>query len=143
MFWEKQKTLSALYAKVTKPICERYGLTQIEYDIVMFLHNNPQYKTAADIVRIRRFTKSHVSLAINLLEKKGYVSARRSDANKKSVILSIEDEAKNLISDGVSAQALFGDMLFDGFSDAETDCFRDMLFKMYENANKFLIDAQK
>ena len=29
-------------------VCEKYQLKHLEYDILMFLHNNPQYRTAAD-----------------------------------------------------------------------------------------------
>ena len=39
----------------------------------MFLHNNPQYNTAADIVKVRKSTKSHVSTSLKDLEGKGMV----------------------------------------------------------------------
>ena len=45
----------------------------MEYDILMFLHNNPQHNTAADIVKIRKSTKSHVSTSLKNLENKGLV----------------------------------------------------------------------
>ena len=41
--------------------------------ILMFLHNNPQYNTAADIVKVRKSTKSHVSTSLKDLEGKGMV----------------------------------------------------------------------
>lgn len=37
----------------------------------MFLYNNPKYNTAADIVKVRKSTKSHVSTSLKLLEDKG------------------------------------------------------------------------
>lgn len=140
IFWEKQKVIGSLYCKLTKPICEKYGLTQIEYDAIMFLHNNPQYKTAADIVKIRKLTKSHVSLGITHLEKKGYISKRYSNDNKKSVILDITAAAKDFISDGEKVQRLFGKIILGGFSENEKDLCRDMFFRMCENANNYLID---
>ena len=39
-------------------------------DIIMFLHNNPHHNTAAEIVRIRKSTKSHVSSSLKKLENK-------------------------------------------------------------------------
>lgn len=83
LFWEKQKLMVALYERETKGVCEKYGLTQIEYDIVMFLYNNPQYRTAADIVKIRRLAKSHVSIGVKLLAQKGIIAKHREDGNKK------------------------------------------------------------
>lgn len=138
IFWERQKVLSALYTKLTKPICDKYDLSQIEYDVVMFLHNNPQYKTASDVVKIRKLTKSHVSLGLNLLEKKGYISKLYSDENKKSVILSVTDKAKDVIADGEKVQMLFGRIIFDGFSEKETEFCRDLFSRIYNNANRFL-----
>lgn len=138
LFWEKQKLLVALYENEAKGVCEKYGLTQIEYDIVMFLHNNPQYRTAADIVKIRRLAKSHVSIGVNLLAQKGMIAKHREEGNKKKVILTITDSAKGLVKDGEAAQMSFAKIIFDGFCDKEMNDFREMFSKMYENANKAL-----
>lgn len=135
MFWEKQKSFIALYESETRFVCEKYGLTRIEYDIVMFLHNNPQYKTAADIVKMRRLAKSHVSLGVSLLERKGIISKHCYEGNRKSVILTITDLAKNLIEDGENAQKSFARKIFEGFSENEMKFCRKMLFRMYENAS--------
>ena len=59
-FWDMHKTITCYYEKLTKSVCDQYELTQMEYDILMFLYNNPQYRTAADIVKVRKSTKSHV-----------------------------------------------------------------------------------
>lgn len=47
-FWDKHKTITTYYELLSGEVCDRYGLTQMEYGILMFLHNNPQYNTAAD-----------------------------------------------------------------------------------------------
>lgn len=39
----------------------------------MFLYNNLQHNTAADIVKVRKSTKSHVSISLKDLEGKGMV----------------------------------------------------------------------
>lgn len=138
IFWEKQKILTSLYEDITKPVCEKYDLTQMEYDIVMFLHNNPQYKTASDIVKMRRLTKSHVSVGIKLLEEKGYISKSYADGNKKSLILNLSGKSKGLIEEGVKAQNSFGETLFKGFTDSEMELCREMFSRMCENANSAL-----
>ena len=60
-FWEKHKTITNYYEMLARNVCERYQLTQMEYDILMFLYNNPQHHTAADIVKVRKATKSRCS----------------------------------------------------------------------------------
>lgn len=42
----------------------------LNYDILMFLRSNPEHNTAADIVKIRKSTKSHVSTSLKELEKR-------------------------------------------------------------------------
>lgn len=139
IFWEKQKLLTALYERMTRPVCEKYGLTQMEYDIVMFLHNNPQFKTATDIVKMRKITKSHVSSGLSGLEEKGYIKRHYADGNKKTVILEISDSSDGLVSDGERAQSAFGQALFDGFSSDEMERCRELFLKMCENANSYLM----
>ena len=41
----------------------QYGLNQLEIDILLFLHNNPDCRTASDICRYRGLAKSNVSAA--------------------------------------------------------------------------------
>ena len=57
-FWDKHKTITNYYELLSDEVCDQYELTQMEYDIIMFLHNNPPHNTAAEIVRIRKSTKS-------------------------------------------------------------------------------------
>ena len=40
-----------VYNQLCRPLCQQTGIPQTSLDILMFLKNNPQYKTAADIVR--------------------------------------------------------------------------------------------
>ena len=42
----KHKTITSYYELLSGEVCDQYGLTQMEYDILMFLHDNPQYNTA-------------------------------------------------------------------------------------------------
>mgnify|MGYP003233277183 CR=1 FL=1 len=41
------------YSAVCKPLCQELGLPQTAFDILLFLANNPTYKTASDIVEVR------------------------------------------------------------------------------------------
>ena len=49
-FWDEHKTITRYYEMKMAGVCEKYDLRQMEYDILMFLYNNPKYNTAADIV---------------------------------------------------------------------------------------------
>ena len=81
-FWDQHKTITSCYELFTRKVCDRYQLTQMEYDILMFLHNNPKHNTAADIVKIRKSTKSHVSTSLKALENKGLIEEFRAPGIK-------------------------------------------------------------
>ena len=51
------------YTGLIDPVCKKYGLTQMEFNILLFLANNPECDTAARIIKKRAFTKSHVSMS--------------------------------------------------------------------------------
>lgn len=78
-------------------VCDQYGLTQMEYDILMFLYNNPRHDTAAEIVRIRKSTKSHVSTSLKNLENKGLVERIQSKDNKKHIEIILLDKAEPIV----------------------------------------------
>lgn len=134
IFWEKQKLIAALYEKYTKPVREKYGLTQMQYDILMFLHNNPKYDTAADIVRIRQLTKSHVSAALKELESAGYLLGRYEPGNKKTRHLRLLERAKPVTEDGERVQQAFGHRLLQGFTEEEITVCREIFTRMCQNA---------
>lgn len=117
--FENLNLLKSAYTVCTKPVCLKYGLTQMEFDIIMFLENNPEYDTAADIVRLRRFTKSHVSTALKSLSARGLLETCFHDGNRKSIHLRLLPATAPIIQDGHAAQKRYGDTLFDGFSSSE------------------------
>ena len=49
-FWDKHKTITSYYELLSGEVCERYELTQMEYDILLCLNNNTQHYTAVEIV---------------------------------------------------------------------------------------------
>ena len=103
-FWDQHKTITSCYELFTRKVCDRYQLTQMEYDILMFLHNNPKHNTAADIVKIRKSTKSHVSTSLKALENKGLIERIQSARNKKHIEIVILNKAESIIEDGMKAQ---------------------------------------
>ena len=92
-FWDKHKTITSYYELLSGEVCDQYELTQMEYDIIMFLHNNPHHNTAAEIVRIRKSTKSHVSSSLKKLENKGLIKRKQSKDNKKHIEIVLLDDA--------------------------------------------------
>ena len=135
IFWERQKSLTAFYEACTKPVRDAYDLTQMQFNILMFLHNNPQFDTAGDLVKTRHLTKSHVSTAL----KEAYYAA----GNRKSQHLRITKSAEAVIAAGKAAQEVFGKQLFKGFTPGETEQYKVLFDKMCENAAEGLAETER
>lgn len=137
-FRDHHRTITCYYEKLIGAVCDKYDLTQMEYDILMFLHDNPQYNTAAEIVKIRRSTKSHVSTSLRMLEEKGLIEKRQSEDNKKHIAIILLDKAKTIVNEGTAVQKQFARDILDGLSEEEMDMCKAIFEKIYENAEKRL-----
>lgn len=137
-FWDQHKVITYYYESLSKSICEKYNLTKMEYDILMFLYNNPQFNTAADIVKVRKSTKSHVSIALKDLEKKGMIERRQNPNNKKIIEIFLLGKAKKISDEGMNLQKRLMHNLLDGFSDYEKKMCKIMFDKIAANAESYL-----
>ena len=62
--FEFAEKISRTYSDECRPLCHELKLPQTAFDILMFLANNPEYKTARDIVEIRKIKANLVSVNI-------------------------------------------------------------------------------
>ena len=137
-FWDKHKTITSYYELLSGEVCDRYELTQMEYDILMFLHNNPQHNTAADIVKIRKSTKSHVSTSLKNLENKGLVERIQSKDNKKHIEIVLLDKAEVIVKAGINAQKQFAQNVLKGLTEEEKYMCINVFDKICNNAEEYL-----
>ena len=137
-FWDKHKTITSYYELLSGEVCDRYELTQMEYDILMFLHNNPQHNTAAEIVKVRKSTKSHVSTSLKNLEDKGLVERIQSKTNKKHIEIVLLDKAELIVEAGINTQKKFAQNVLSGLTEEEKYMCINIFDKICNNAEKFL-----
>lgn len=137
-FWDKHKTITSYYELLSGEVCERYELTQMEYDILMFLNNNPQHNTAAEIVKVRKSTKSHVSTSLKKLENKELVERKQSEDNKKHIEIFLLDKAEEIVEAGINAQKQFAQNVLKGLTEEEKDVCINVFDKICDNAEEYL-----
>lgn len=140
-FWDKHKTITRYYETLARAVCERWRLTQMEYDVIMFLHAHPQLNTAADMVRERKLAKSHVSAALAALEKRGYVAKKRTATNKRVVELFLQDNANDVVHAGMQAHRQFVRTMIHGISKDDFAAFQRVFDAMCANAERGLREA--
>lgn len=128
------------YSMMCKPLCQETKLPQTAFDILMFLSNNPQYKTARDIVEVRKLKANLVSINVDKLVKEGYLERREVAGDRRKTELVCTSQADSIIEKGRLVQKTFKDALFNNMDDS----MKDVLFKgmeiMEDNLNRILED---
>ena len=109
------------YARLMEPLCKKWNLTRNELDVLLFLYNNPDYDRAADIVQNRGLSKSHVSLSINNLENRGFLTRREDPADRRTVHLSLTEAALPIAEKGQMSQRQFFSYIHKGVTQEQID----------------------
>lgn len=132
-----------LYDQLLEPVCEHYGITCMELDILLFLHNHPGHDTATDIIKIRHLTKSHVSSSIKTLEEQGYLEKFYQGSNGKTIHLKVTDKAAEILAGGLKAQKAFSNLVFQNFSDEQIANMEKNLKRLTDNVQTALAGGKK
>ena len=121
-----------LYDKVSLPVRDKFGLTFMEFTVIMFLANNREYKKASDIVEVLGIAKSHVSMTILSLEERGLLERTMDPCDKRSSILELKN-TEAIVEEGRKAQNRFLDILLDGLDEKELMDTKKSFEKIEEN----------
>ena len=121
-----------LYDKVSLPVRDKFGLTFMEFIVIMFLANNREYKKASDIVEVLGIAKSHVSMTILSLEERGLLDRTVDPCDKRSSILELKS-MEDIVEEGRKAQNRFMEILLDGLDEKELMDTKKSFEKIEEN----------
>ena len=99
------------YNVICKPLCQELNLPQTAFDILMFLGNNPSYRTASDIVEIRHIKANLVSVNVDRLVKEGYLSRQAVRGDRRKTELICTELAWPVIRRGQELQRAFFERL--------------------------------
>lgn len=126
-----------LYEQCINAACAQHGLIKTEMDILLFLHNNPGFDTATDIVRLRHLSKSHVSKSIQSLKERGWLATFYQDNNRRTIHLKLSEAADAAIADGLQAQNRFVSILLADFTEEEKMQFKTLLCRIANNLQTY------
>ena len=135
---EFPRKLLLAYNAMCKPLCKKLGLPQTAFDILMFLGNNPEYRTARDIVEVRDIKANLVSVNVERLVQEGYLKRRSVAGDRRKTELLCTEKAKPLIKEGRAVQLAFGEKLFAQVDEETRRGFVETLDSIGKNAEEIL-----
>ena len=125
------------YTQMMEPVCRKWDLTRNELDVMLFLHNNPNYNRAADIVSHRGMTKSHVSLSVTNLAERGLLIREFSPSDRRAAFLLLSEQGQEIAREARLCQDAFFARLYEGVSAQEHQMMRAAMEKVWKNIENF------
>ncbi len=125
--------ITKLYEQYLEEIRKENNLSQIEITIICFLHNNPEYDTASDIVEMRMLQKGNVSQGVESLIQKSLL-CRTPDANdRRRQHLSLTDVALPLLEKIELQNKRLLSEVYSGFSSEEQNLYSSLNERIKNN----------
>jgi len=125
--------LVTAYGIMCKPLCRELKLPQTAFDILMFLANNPECKTAGEIVEYRKIKANLVSVNVDKLVNDGYLRREAVEGDRRKTQLLCTEKSKPVIEKGRKMQSEFFETLLNGVDDEMRDIFFRITDIMSEN----------
>lgn len=132
------RKIALAYSAVCKPLCRQLELPQTAFDILMFLGNNPDYKTAIEIVEIRHIKANLVSVNVDRLVREGYLTRRGVEGDRRKTELLCTEKAQPIIARGRQLQNAFSERLFAGMDEEARRAFSEAMHLIEHNLNELL-----
>jgi len=107
------------YNMILAPICSKWEITRNELDVLLFLQNNPQYDRATDIVTYRGIAKSHVSMSVANLERRGLLARKYDEADRRTAHLVLTEQGYGIAREARKYQTQFFSALYQGITEDE------------------------
>jgi DNA-binding MarR family transcriptional regulator len=127
-----------LQEKYLESVRYEFNLSRIEIIILTFLHNNPSYDSARDIVEFRMLQRGNVSAAVDTLEKKGYLIRYTDPDDKRIVHLKLTEQTNDIVHAIEEKQEALVSCIFAGFSEDEKKNFAAYNARLYQNVMSHL-----
>ena len=120
------------YSIMMKPLCDELGMAQNAVDILMFIANNPDKNTSAEIKKYIHIGQGLISFYADKLEMNGYLR-RETGADRRKCYLFPTEKAMPIIEKGREFQQNFQSRMLSGLTKEQMDSFFDVILAIKGN----------
>jgi len=140
-FMKAQRLLDELYTKAITEAAAEYGLSKREAEVLVFFANNREYTSAVDAVRVRGFSKTYVSIALERLVSKELITLTRDGEDRRVQHIAINASAQACVLALQKMQGDFVEAILAGYSEEEKETLKRLFRKMAEHAETIADEA--
>ncbi len=130
---DKVQVFKKLCDYILGECAEKYSLTLNEVKVILYLEHTKENNMAKDISESLMISKSHVSMSVNNLEKRGYLFRKNDDKDKKKLHLVLTDKAEKVIKDVEIINNEVINKLLKDISEKELELFKSISLRLRRN----------
>lgn len=124
------------YSAAMQPLSREFAIPQTAAEILLFLANNPENRTAKDICAMRRLKPGIVSLHVDTLVTLGFLERKSVPGDRRKLRLEPTEKASSIIARGRQMQERFAQTLARGLSAEELSCFARCMETISQNLER-------
>ena len=113
----------------------KYGLKQLEVEILIYLSRNPE-ASASTFIKQMGLNKGQVSVAMDNLSSGGFITLKRDNKDHRYSHASITEKTLPVLEEAEKIKVLYEKMIFSGISPEDAFSFWNVSKKMMANLEK-------
>ena len=113
----------------------KYGLKQLEVEILIYLSRNPE-ASASTFIKEMGLNKGQVSVAMDNLSSGGFITLKRDNKDHRYSHASITEKTLPVLEEAEKIKVLYEKMIFSGISPEDAFSFWNVSKKMMANLEK-------
>ena len=133
------KMIKKAYEDSYEDIRKKYDLTMNEIIILHYLNCNNDKNTAKDLVDEVIATKSHISLSVENLTKRGLIEKIQDGDNKKIFHLLVTDKSKKIIDEISERSKFLMNKIIENIPNEDVDITEKTLKMIIENIENLIV----
>lgn len=137
-FLSLSQKIRQAYGKLCRPVLLKYGLSQVSFDILLFVANADKVCTAQEISEGCDMKKNLVSVHVEQLVQSGYLSRQAVDGDRRKVGLRCTEQGMPIVREGLQIYADLLAGITHGLSKQEIEVCYQSLLTVEANADAML-----
>ncbi len=113
----------------------KYGLKQLEVEILIYLSRNPE-SSASSFIKEMWLNNGQVSVAMDNLSSGGFITLKRDNKDHRYSHASVTEKALPVLEEAEKLKVLYEKMIFSGISPEDAFSFWNVSKKMMANLEK-------
>ena len=131
------------YSAAMQPLSREFAIPQTAAEILLFLANNPENRTAKDICTMRQLKPGIVSLHVDTLVTLGFLERKSVPGDRRKTALVLTEKAAPVIEQGRRLQKSFADRLTEGLRAEDLAHFRRCVAAFERNIERIRMENPK